>query len=340
MYPYYFAIYLCVSMNRGDLTKKLQRMIGSIEAGKTPALVKELFVFGSYARGALQPNDLDLVVIHDPPSAKLMEELKQQANAKAKTPRDFLYGAQLRFLTLMRSSLRRAGERIDIVLGCALEQALGPRRIPRDELRLLWSAADRDWQSKVAAIGVDLHAGTAPRSEFIAPKYAGASLSDVAYVTSLIQQRRLRLTRIPIESLSVLDEPTPSAPFEEYLLRSWGVKARAHYPYAKAWLRIQKIKKPIITARCELFDDQYYYRVQLGRLHLRKMVSHFQRAALRKQCLIPFFRKGQPANYSCLSEVSPGSQPRGAETRREWVPGFDPERFSADEATERMQEKT
>jgi predicted nucleotidyltransferase len=63
-------------MNREQWTKKLVRIVTDIEAGRTPAAVRELYVFGSYAHGAVECKDLDLVVIHDEPPAELIEKLK------------------------------------------------------------------------------------------------------------------------------------------------------------------------------------------------------------------------------------------------------------------------
>ena len=74
-------------MNREQWTKKLSRMIADFEAGKTPAPVRDLYVFGSYARGAVECRDLDLVVVYEKPPAELMKELQKKADATA--PRSF-----------------------------------------------------------------------------------------------------------------------------------------------------------------------------------------------------------------------------------------------------------
>jgi predicted nucleotidyltransferase len=57
-------------LKRDDYTKKLVKLIEKIESGKLPAKVTHLYVFGSYARGALQPHDLDLVVAYEDPGPK------------------------------------------------------------------------------------------------------------------------------------------------------------------------------------------------------------------------------------------------------------------------------
>jgi predicted nucleotidyltransferase len=55
-------------MTRGQWIKKLETIISRVEAGQAPARIREIHVFGSFARGALEPNDRDLIVVHDQPT--------------------------------------------------------------------------------------------------------------------------------------------------------------------------------------------------------------------------------------------------------------------------------
>lgn len=280
-------------MLRDNWTKKLGRIVGDIEAGKTPAPVTELYVFGSYARGALEPNDLDLVVIHEAPTAAILEPFQKKADSQARSYLDSLYGGVSRFEAQLRKAIRRPGERIDILSGSALKYACASRTIPQDELRLVWSQEDRDWQSKIASLPIDPKAGTAPRDEFISPKLAQTLATDVRFVTGLLVQQRLVLTRIPVDSLQGPQyQPPPESLPDEYLLRDWGTNAKAHYPFACAWLTSQGIQRIIITGRCQVFDDQFRYRVHIGKLNFMKMIDIFTRTELHQQCLIPFFKKG------------------------------------------------
>jgi hypothetical protein len=52
-------------VKREKYTEKLIRMI---EVGGLPAKVQALYVFGSYARGACEPGDLDVIAIYEWPS--------------------------------------------------------------------------------------------------------------------------------------------------------------------------------------------------------------------------------------------------------------------------------
>ena len=47
-------------MDRQIATRQIERIVQGIEDEKFPTKVRELHVFGSYARGALHPGDLDL----------------------------------------------------------------------------------------------------------------------------------------------------------------------------------------------------------------------------------------------------------------------------------------
>ncbi|MER6952452.1 nucleotidyltransferase domain-containing protein [Streptomyces sp. NPDC000618] len=52
-------------MKRERATEMLHEMLDNLDAGSRPLdLVDEVYVFGSYARGALQPGDLDVAVVH------------------------------------------------------------------------------------------------------------------------------------------------------------------------------------------------------------------------------------------------------------------------------------
>src|SRR5258707_2832020 len=64
-------------MTRDRWMEKLETIISRVEAGEAPARIREIHVFGSFARGAIEPNDLDLIVIHDRPSREVLAPLLQ-----------------------------------------------------------------------------------------------------------------------------------------------------------------------------------------------------------------------------------------------------------------------
>ena len=90
-------------MDREKATEKLIRMAQTIASGVLPAPIKAFYVFGSYARGALNPNDLDVIVVYENPGEHYWKSLIAEA---LKLRKDALYAAKV-FETRMRSALRR-----------------------------------------------------------------------------------------------------------------------------------------------------------------------------------------------------------------------------------------
>jgi predicted nucleotidyltransferase len=277
-------------MNREQWTKKLARIVADIESGKTPAPVRELYVFGTYARGALECKDLDLVVVHEEPPTELMEDLKKKAEATARSYLEALAGNQSRFKALMGKALRRPGEDMDILMGSDLAAILKGRAIEQSDLRLVWSSDDRDWQMKLQAIPLDAQAGSAPRDQFMSPKLAQAGEEDVKCVTTLLREQALTLTRIATNTLEVEELS------EEWKAhcdrRRWGKKLQTLIPFAFAWVAGQKMDCIDIREHGEIWHPERHVRIQLGRLYLYWMVHLFQdQLKLRTQCLIPYFRR-------------------------------------------------
>lgn len=67
-------------MKRERATRLLADMITRLEGGDWPlGLVEEVYVFGSYARGALEPNDVDVVIEHGTDKRWLGESLDGSA---------------------------------------------------------------------------------------------------------------------------------------------------------------------------------------------------------------------------------------------------------------------
>ncbi|WP_333773085.1 nucleotidyltransferase domain-containing protein [Streptomyces sp. IBSBF 3136] len=70
-------------MKRERATGLLQDMITRLEQGGWPlGLVDEVYVFGSYARGALEPNDVDVVIEHGTDRRWLGESLDASINGR------------------------------------------------------------------------------------------------------------------------------------------------------------------------------------------------------------------------------------------------------------------
>jgi len=112
-------------MKREDTTKKLVRMLEAIESGQVPVNVREFYVFGSYARGATEPSDLDLVVFFDGGEA-LDKRIKVDLEARGCSTFDIIKKGARRFQAEVRRSLCRLGEPID--MGICLHNPSGPNK--------------------------------------------------------------------------------------------------------------------------------------------------------------------------------------------------------------------
>ena len=91
-------------MKREQFTEKLIRMIETIKSGTLPVRVSEFYVFGSYARGALQPGDLDILVLHDKPSRTYLEALLEEAKEAGYSGTQGVFRAGRRFEAAMRDA--------------------------------------------------------------------------------------------------------------------------------------------------------------------------------------------------------------------------------------------
>src|SRR5256885_1896131 len=110
-------------MDREKATRQIERIIHAIESGKFPVKVRELHVFGSFALGALDPGDLDLILIHEP-APELLEGLKTEAIKKY--GESFLHwppgqSPERKFKSMMGAVMRRPGEKMDILLADSIE---------------------------------------------------------------------------------------------------------------------------------------------------------------------------------------------------------------------------
>lgn len=293
-------------MDRASATAKLERMIGAIEAGATPAAVQELYVFGSYARGAMAPNDLDIVVIHGQPPKKLMAELEKKWRAGQQWSMDLRRSPEQRFRALMRKALVTPGERVDLFAETSLERITDRwRDIKVEELVLLWSTEDRRWREKLASIRPDRAAGTAPRNQFISPKRAGCRPEEVEEVTATLDDGRLVLERVALANVEVQLNARHRRLLATLSGAGWSGRATARLlPYAIQWLQGRGVVK-WYYGRTEFISSDNRFRAQLGNLDLFAMLDAFHRQPkLREQCLIPhlkraalnemlIFRKGQ-----------------------------------------------
>jgi Nucleotidyltransferase domain len=279
-------------MTRDRWIEKIRGFIARVEAGDAPARVREIYCFGSFARGALEPNDLDLIIVHDPPSPETLAPLLKAVKSYSYDECDQAYKAYCRFLAAMRKVFRRGSERMDIKLEGSLDRALSAMVVPTAEVRLLWSDADRDWEGRVAAISPDAEAGRFPRNYFIDVKKAGCSRNEVVKVTEMIEAGILDLRRVCLDQI----DPELNGEFKRWCdhwtgCRLMGAQSLKLLPWAMWWIQEQGGKRPHPGDRTEVWDERMRFRAAMGSFSLAYMLELFtSRLEISRQCLIPHLK--------------------------------------------------
>ena len=221
-----------ISMCRDKFTEKLKRMLATIDAGAMPMKVREFYVFGSYARGALDPGDLDVLVVHKEPKAI---DLACWGLRRKDDSHEFSR-AYRKFQSEMRRRLRNSGERVDVLLTNDFDDMFDEETALKPvDFILLWCAKDRDWPAKLARISPNASAGRFHRNHFFPIRRLRASLREMDVVARLLQKQALLLNRIEAESI----EPVLSPYHAKKLLLSThviGQKSLEIVPFALWWL--------------------------------------------------------------------------------------------------------
>ena len=280
-------------MDRDKATEKLVRMTQAIAAGALPAPVKAFYVFGSYARGALTPNDLDVIAVYDNPGRDYWDALAVELRKAGKDP---VSEAGRVFQTRMRGGLRRPGERVDVMLARSIDDLTGPgSKIRKDDLVLLWTPEDRDVRSKLAAIKAEVAAGRAERNHLVNLRRLHDSVGVMDDVVRWIDEGALVLTRVSIDSIDLqLND------YREHWLEHWrkckvmGQKSMQLLPYAMWWLQ-QDRQRSQVPHQTEVLSESHTHRVDVGKPSLGQMMWVFEKwPRIKRQCLIPHFRAREP----------------------------------------------
>jgi len=231
-------------MDRDKATAKLTRMAQAIAGGALPAPVKAFYVFGSYARGALNPHDLDVVLIYENPGKQYWNALDAELREAGK---DSLIEAGRVFQTRMRGGLRRPGERVDIMLGQSIDDVVGPgSKIRKDDLVLLWTPEDQDLQSKLAAIKTNSAAGRAERDHFVNLRRLHDSIGVMEKAIRWVGGGVLALTRVPADEIDLQLNA-----YHTHWLEHWrkcqvmGQKSMELLPYAMWWFQQYRQRSPV-----------------------------------------------------------------------------------------------
>jgi len=191
-------------VKRERATKLLADMITRLEDGAWPlGLVDEVYVFGSYARGALEPNDVDVVIEHGTDKRWLGESLDASING-----RDAYVG--------MRQALRGRTRGISFQFrgrSSLLDEGF--------ELFLLWRKGEPFSLAceRLASLGADPEAGSAPRDHMLT-EFEGLE-SEVPRPARIELFGRHAKGRISITPLRLLDTDLKNPEATRHVRRRW-----------------------------------------------------------------------------------------------------------------------
>jgi predicted nucleotidyltransferase len=267
-------------MDRDKFTAKLRRILAAIDAGDVPVAVTAFYVFGSYSRGALNPTDLDLLLVYENPPA----------------PDGLNLCEYERLRTSIRRALVKRGERIELIATqrlCDWAQDDG-EIIKTSDLVLLWSPDDRDWRPKLDAIKPDPLAGRTPRKEIFPIKRLNASREQMEKIFEEIENSRLILTRIAEANIECKLNDY-HAHRVAHLSKFVAERLARHLPFAFWWLEQNGHNCDMQRRGCEFWSQDRTHRVFLGKPRLGEMKWNFaEHPSIVRQCLIPYFKRGGP----------------------------------------------
>ena len=282
-------------MNRDKATKILSRILETIDQGRVPARIREVYVFGSYARGALEPNDIDLVVVHDHMPGDLRSQLEQRARKVARDFMQQLFYPDVRFKGMITRALRKPGEAVDMLLGNSLEAIIRTHSPVKKSARmLLWSTKNRNWQAALASIRPDPNAGRTERHQFISPKVAGCSLLDVDHITDLLDRKELTLTRMELEQGQPVLKKKLADRYRYWIeFKMMGRKSLECLPFALGWLQTEGARD-FMDGR-GLWAHNWKVVITIGNLSPDNILYRFQtNSKLKKQAHILHFNRSRP----------------------------------------------
>lgn len=283
-------------VNRKDFTRTLAEMIQTIESDYLPE-VEQLYVFGSYARGALHPFDLDVLVVYRHPEPKCQTTPTKRCAPKRRSHASHALPVSEDPLRSIRNALQRIGERVHLYLSAAVNDFLQCNsNVNREDLVLLWSQADRDWQLKLAGILPNSNAEPTHHDDIFPLHRLDDDRGTMQRVVQMIADRRLVLTRVPVATIVLR-----LGAEHQRLLQRWndgrvvGPRSLETLPYAMMWMRNRGLSYASMRRDKEIWNESQTYCVHLGRPSLVIMLAWFNLyPKLKQQCLIPYFVKKGP----------------------------------------------
>ena len=256
-------------MNREAFTQKLVRILEDVDAGGLPAKVLELYVFGSYAAGAAEPHDLDLMVVYEAPDREWIVENAKTWREAGMSELDAGLRAHRKHQTRLGYALRHPREMVQVALMPVLLER--GRRIRMfdvpDDAVLLWSAADRLWRPKLESLLAGPPALPPRITTFAADRFKDVP-ATIRKVVTLLERGELVLARRAVGFITM-----KLSPENQRLLQDWtdrrrlGKRMAEAMPYALHWLQGMR-QQPGVRVKSVLWSRAKTHCVQIGRAHV------------------------------------------------------------------------
>ncbi len=290
-------------MQRERATRILTRIAEELTRGPFMAVPLKLFAFGSYARGALAPEDLDLLLLWDHP-ADHRERLDAQEGDWHSIGEMLRKHPEAQYMAEFKKRLRKPGEKIDLLVyhpksDFAVGLFAGRQTIKPDDLRLVWRKGDKTaWRGRIEALKPDPEAGRSPRKQLFPLKRLAEGLPYMDMAVAMIERRQLRYRFIPLESAPVR-LTKKQRQHMDFLVGAKsgrpliGREAGRLLPYLYGWVKACGGGDLLPGHDLVAIDQSLTLRAHLGRPSLRAMVRMFKdRPQLKRQALIPYIKRG------------------------------------------------
>lgn len=271
-------------MQRSQVTEKLCRIIRTIETVRMPVPVKELYVFGSYARGAATCGDLNIVVV----TAEPTEEDEARCPARC-----FMNIAD--FDKEFRKLLKTArSERIDILrVPQSLPEQVGP--VKREDCVLIWNG-DSSWRDRIAANEPNPLAERFPKRQYL---FTGQGFAkepeelwqwlEEAVAVGAIRVRRLAMAKFQAQTWPRIERVREAGLVND----SWADL----YGLAASYLASQGQESEF----CNLLNYRRIWRstdntvfLHLGRPRISYIIEWLQNGDIEWAGALPFPKKTRP----------------------------------------------
>lgn len=189
-------------MKHEEHTKRLRHVLHALCTYKFRATPLELYVFGSYARGAPEPGDLDLFLVYEPPPT-FEAECEEYQKKHGFTERFRRGGVDGEYQREFNRIFKKRGK--DIIYDFRGHRIKSMRNgaggiLSYNDFVLLWSQDDQDWEPKLQSIIINPNEGRYHRNRFFDLDRLKCSLEEHDRIYEAIEKQKLILTKVPIDN--------------------------------------------------------------------------------------------------------------------------------------------